>query len=153
MHADIPGFMRSRFSPRQAWGPKSGGEEARACTSQASPVPYSHQHIGREAAARTRTCTHRHATRRPPERDAVAVRVRDRRGRLVDRPELRLVVGVAVHDVQRLVRGAGHDALGGDAPVRIDELSGDPSAGRYKERGDVVRGAVAWEGCDEVGVL
>ena len=92
--------------------------------------------------------TYRRAVRGLPERDAVAVRVRDRLRVLVDRPDLRRVRG-AVVDVERLSRRAGDDAVRGDAPVPVHDLAGLPAAVGGVERGAVGGGAVAWGGCDQ----
>ena len=91
---------------------------------------------------------YRRTVRGLPERDAVAVRVRDRLRVLADRPDLRRVRG-AVVDVERLGRRAGDDAVRGDAPVPVHDLAGLPGAGVGVERGAVRGGAVAWGGCDQ----
>ena len=90
---------------------------------------------------------HRHVDPRAAERDAVPVRVRDRHRVRVDRPDLRGVVRARL-DEQRLRRGARHDAARGHAPVAVRDLPRVPRA-RAVERGDVARGAVARQCCDE----
>ena len=97
--------------------------------------------------------THRNTICRPAERNAVPIRVRDRRRRLVDRPDLRCIRGVAVRDVERLTRRAGHDPVRAYAPVAVDDLAGLAGASRHEERGDVVKGAVAWKGGDETSTV
>ncbi len=111
---------------------------------------HQHKHLQSNPRGRQRRRTHHHTARSPAQSNTVAVRVRDRGRRLVDRPELRRVRGVAVRDVERLVRSAGYDAVRGDAKVPVRDLRGHAGALHGEERGDVRGGAVARKGGDEV---
>ena len=105
---------------------------------------YKGQHPHARTTAAHSKSTHGNIGPSPPECNAVPVRVRDRLRVRVHRPELLRVVR-AVVDVQRLGRGTGLDAVGGDTPVAESDLARHAGPEGGEERGAVVRGAVARE--------